>query len=167
MKTIQSWRSGFRSSDGWWHQSDCLCFLPLLVYHPQLQGELFELTPPNVKRTWKANFWNPSYWGSLLCSVSFRACPAYFGVNAARMSSVRTPDLCNYCPGRVYPAAVQPGLCLTDWSFGGNHQCSGSLLIKVQTGNIESGRQSVAGEREVPTCKWEDSGELVDQPASL
>lgn len=42
-------------SDGW-QQRHCLCFLPLLVYHPQLQGELFDLTPPNVKRTWKANF---------------------------------------------------------------------------------------------------------------
>lgn len=83
------------------------------------------------------------------------------------MSSVRTPDRCNYCPGRVYPAAVQPGLCLTDWSFGGNHQCSGSLLIKVQTGNIKSEKQRVVGGSEEPKCKWEDSGELVDEPASL
>lgn len=41
------------------------------------------------------------------------------GVNGAHISSVRTPDLCNYCPGLVYPTALQPCLCLSDWSFGG------------------------------------------------
>lgn len=41
------------------------------------------------------------------------------GVNGAHISAVRTPDLCNYCPGLVYPTVLQPCLCLSDWSFRG------------------------------------------------
>lgn len=43
----------------------------------------------------------------------------FFRVNGAHKSSVRTPDLCNYCPGLVYLAVLQLYLDLIDRSCGG------------------------------------------------
>lgn len=59
-------------------------------------------------------------------------------VNALHISSVWTLDLCNYCPGLdlSHYSLTVPSL---DWlELLGDHQCSGSLLIKVGTCNIES-----------------------------
>lgn len=62
----------------------------------------------------------------------------YFRVSRAYISSVRTLDVCNYCPGLVYPTTLPLYHHLNDWNCRGDHQCNRSLLIKVWTGNIES-----------------------------
>lgn len=62
----------------------------------------------------------------------------YFRVSRAYISSVRTLDLCNYCPGLVYPTTFPLYHHLNDWNCRGDHQCTRSLLKKVWTGNIES-----------------------------
>lgn len=70
-------------------------------------------------------------------------CFLFFRVNGAHISSVRTLDLCNYCPGLVYPTTPPLYHHLSDWSRRGDHQCNRSLLIKVWTRNIESNLYTV------------------------
>lgn len=64
-------------------------------------------------------------------------CVLYLKDRRAHMSSVWTPDWCNYCPGLVYPTSLPLYHHLNDWSCRGDHQCNRSLLIKDWTGNIE------------------------------